>query len=84
LSAGGLLEPLPHGRYRLTASGRQRAARVVRAYRLWQRFLERNPDLASTLVDLDAEALEEQLSPEVIRDLETELAATGRLPAIVG
>jgi manganese/zinc/iron transport system permease protein len=71
LARQGLIEPTAAGRFRLTEAGSAKAGEVARAHRVWQRFLERNPQMAATLVDLDAGALEEQLSPEMIRSLET-------------
>ncbi len=52
----------------------------MRAHRLWELFLQRNPELAGSLVDLDVDAIDEQLAPETIRELEAELVAWGRLP----
>jgi manganese/zinc/iron transport system permease protein len=75
-----LVEARSAERYRLTPAGVRRAAQVVRAHRLWQLFLERNAELASSLADLDLDALDEQLTPETIAELEAELAALGRLP----
>jgi manganese/zinc/iron transport system permease protein len=73
LAADRLVERLPEDRYRLTSAGSARAAQVVRAYRLWQRFLEQSPELASSLADLDVDTLEEHLAPETIRALEANL-----------
>lgn len=74
LATDELVQAMPGDHYRLTPAGVSRAAQVVRAHRLWQLFLQRNPELASSLVDLDIDTLDEQLSPEIIRELEAELA----------
>jgi Mn-dependent DtxR family transcriptional regulator len=66
----------------LTPQGRDYAAKVVRGYRLWQRFLTEYPDQSSSLVDLDVQHIDEHLTPEVIRGLERELSAEGKLPLL--
>jgi manganese/zinc/iron transport system permease protein len=66
----------------LTPRGQDYAAKVVRGYRLWQRFLTEYPDQSSSLVDLDVQQIDDHLTPDVIRSLEQELIAEGRLPQL--
>lgn len=64
----------------LTPSGLEYARRVIRGYRIWQRFLIEYPDQSSTLTDLDVQHVDERLPVDVIRSLERKLLADGRLP----
>ncbi len=66
--------------YRLTSAGRQAAARLVRAHRLWELFLIEQARIAPDHVDRDADAIEHVLPEHVIADLERQLIAEGRLP----
>ncbi|HEV3006965.1 MAG TPA: metal ABC transporter permease [Pirellulales bacterium] len=77
----GLLTALSDGRYLATAAGLALAARVTRGYRLWQRFLAEQPELAGTFARLDVESADDLLPPEVVADLEAGLRRDGRLPA---
>jgi manganese/zinc/iron transport system permease protein len=74
LAADDLVQPTGSDRYRLTPAGIERASHVARTHALWRLFLEQNPELSGSLVDLDIDTLDEQLSPEVIRGLEAKLA----------
>jgi manganese/zinc/iron transport system permease protein len=66
--------------YRLTPAGRDQAARLVRAHRLWELFLIEQARIAPDHVDRDADAIEHVLPEHVIADLERQLIAEGRLP----
>lgn len=58
---------------RLTARGRDEAARVVRKHRLWELYLTRRLELASDHVHRPAEAMEHALSDAAVADLERQL-----------
>lgn len=66
--------------WRLTDSGVARAASVVRAHRMWEAYLRKSADIDRDLVDPDAVVIEGVLPPDVVADLEAELAREGRLP----
>jgi len=71
------------GRVELTPRGAERARRVVRAHRLWERYLIEYADAAPSHVDLSADAVEHSLSPALVADLEDALRKRG-LPAANG
>ena len=75
----GLIET-PGESIRLTEKGVAEAMRLTRVHRLWELFLVRCADIATDHVDRDADDVEHALPPEVIKELEAELAAEGRLP----
>lgn len=77
----GLLEPRAGG-WALTESGQQEAARAARADRLGRLFLTRHAELASGVANLDSDTLDEALGPEMVAQLESELAQQGRLPRV--
>lgn len=58
---------------RLTARGRDEAARVVRKHRLWELYLTRRLELASDHVHRPAEAMEHALTDAAVADLERQL-----------
>lgn len=64
----------------LTEPGMEYAGRIVRGYRIWQRFLIEYPDQSSSLVGLDVQHVDEALPADVVRTLETKLVDEGRLP----
>ena len=66
--------------WRLTDSGRVRAARVVRTHRLWEHYLLTDANIDRDLIDPDAEVIEKILPKDVIARLESELIEAGRLP----
>ncbi|HEX4149810.1 MAG TPA: hypothetical protein VHY20_12515, partial [Pirellulales bacterium] len=78
----GLAESSGGGRFRLTAAGWQRAARVTRGYRLWETFLREYPDLAHGYANLDAESVDELLPRSIITELESSLKQAGRWPEL--
>lgn len=66
---------------RLTDRGRLEARRLTRNHRLWEQFLVAYADLAPSHVDRSADFVEHVLSPEMVAELERQLAEIGRLPA---
>jgi manganese/zinc/iron transport system permease protein len=68
----------------LTELGRRDALRVTRNHRLFEQFLVTHAELAPSHVDRSADYVEHVLSPEMIAELEAELAAVGRLPRQLG
>ncbi|MCG8508774.1 MAG: metal ABC transporter permease, partial [Rhodospirillales bacterium] len=68
-------------RLRLTRSGRRDARRITRNHRLWEQFLVAYADLAPSHVDRSADFVEHVLSPEMVAELERQLAEIDRLPA---
>jgi manganese/zinc/iron transport system permease protein len=79
----GLLRLTPEGAL-LTAGGRAHALRITRNHRLWEQFLVSYAELAPSHVDHSADLVEHVLSPEMVAELERELAAVGRLPRRLG
>lgn len=66
----------------LTATGQTAAAAVVRRHRLWEHYLIRRADFDAGHVDRGADELEHLLPPDLLLQLETELAQTrAPLPA---
>lgn len=72
----GVVVELPAGRIRLTRGGAVDARRIVHEHRLWETYLIHHADIAPSHVDRDADAIEHVLSPEIIAELESILAAT--------
>jgi manganese/zinc/iron transport system permease protein len=62
-------------RVELTETGWNAAAQVVRQHRLWETYLIEYADIAPSHVDRDADAIEHVLSPELVAELESLLAA---------
>jgi manganese/zinc/iron transport system permease protein len=58
--------------------------RITRNHRLWEQFLVSYAELAPSHVDHSADLVEHVLSPEMVAELERELAAVGRLPRRLG
>jgi len=69
--------------FSLTPAGVAYASRVVRGYRIWQRFLTEYPDQSSSLVGLDVQQVDDVLPPDVVSALEAKLVDEGRLPRTV-
>jgi manganese/zinc/iron transport system permease protein len=65
------------GELRLTDAGLAHGARVGRNHRLWERYLVRHADIASSHVDWSVDQVEHVLSDELVAELEAELAADG-------
>ncbi|MGE3163310.1 MAG: iron chelate uptake ABC transporter family permease subunit [Planctomycetota bacterium] len=68
----------------LTPAGQTKAARLVRAQRLWSLYLLRHAEIDRDLVDLDVEFVEQVLPAPMVAELESELARSGRLPPSPG
>lgn len=68
-------------RYTLTPQGRQQAATIVRAHRLWELFLIDQASIAPDHADRDADSIEHVLPEDIITRLEQQLKETGKLPA---
>jgi manganese/zinc/iron transport system permease protein len=64
----------------LTQTGLVRAAQMTRNHRLWELFLIEGAGIAADHVDRDADSIEHVLTPEMIAQLEEQLASTGQLP----
>jgi len=60
-------------RFMFTDEGFARAAKLVRAHRLWELYLIHHADIAPDHVHRDADELEHVLTPDVVRSLEAEL-----------
>lgn len=76
------LAPAPTASLQLSEEGFGEAARVTRNHRLWELYLIRHADIAPSHVDRDADLVEHILGPEMVRQLEEELARGPRVPAM--
>jgi manganese/zinc/iron transport system permease protein len=66
----------------LTDRGLKEAARLTRQHRLWELYLITYADIAPSLVDRDADAIEHVLDPEIVAELEALLeTAHAEVPA---
>ncbi len=74
----GLVERTPEGA-RLSQPGLEKARQLVRAHRLWERFLIERADIAPDHVDRDADVIEHLLGREIVTELEERLAGEGAL-----
>jgi manganese/zinc/iron transport system permease protein len=79
MAARGLIRRTD-GALALTAPGLDLARRITRRHRLWEEFLVRHADQATTHVDRSADAVEHALSDSMILELEQTLRQRGRLP----
>jgi manganese/zinc/iron transport system permease protein len=70
----GYIELPRPGQLGLSESGFGEASRVTRNHRLWEHFMIRFADIAPSHVDRDADMVEHVLGPEIVRQLEDELA----------
>lgn len=61
--------------YQLTPAGLADAWQVARSHRLWELFLITQADTAASEVDQNADAVEHMLDPEMVAQLEEELAS---------
>jgi len=58
------------GRFALTGNGWEEASRVVRNHRLWEAYLIKYADIATSQVDHEADRIEHVLDPALVRELE--------------
>lgn len=65
-------------RWRLTDAGRAESRRILRNHRLWEQYLIRYADVASSHVDWSADRLEHILSPALMKELEQALEESVR------
>lgn len=70
------VEPSGDG-WRLTATGRREATRVMRNHRLWELYLARRLDLPPDHVHRDAEDMEHVLPPDVVAEIDRLLGHPG-------
>ena len=73
-----------NGTVQLTESGLREAAAVTKTHRLWELFLMEQADIPADHVDRDADDVEHLLPQHLLERLEARLAATGRLPQVIG
>ena len=70
----GWLQPAADpGAVRLTPAGAAQALRVVRNHRLWELYLIRHAEVATSRVDRGADRIEHVLGPELVAELEAQL-----------
>ncbi len=72
LIAGGFAEAGPQG-YELTAEGRTYALQVIRAHRLWERYLADETGVRTTELHARAEKAEHRITPEEADALDARL-----------
>lgn len=80
----GLMVAAAGGTVRLTPHGMERAARMVRDHRLWEKYLITHADVAPSRVDRDADAIEHVLDTAMIAELQALLdddESRGAVPA---
>jgi manganese/zinc/iron transport system permease protein len=63
-----------NGAYVLTARGAAEARRAARNHRLWELYLLQHADMAPAVVDRGADQIEHALDPEVLHELQAQLA----------
>ncbi len=80
-SAGLVVGAPREHHWQLTERGFHQAADVTRRHRLWELYLIECADLAADHVDRDADLVEHVMPPELVGELERQLARAGRLPA---
>ncbi len=71
----GLLQPAPlePESVRLTPAGAAQALQIVRNHRLWELYLIRHADVATSRVDRGADRIEHVLEPDLVAELEAQL-----------
>lgn len=65
----GFVEITHSGTIRLTDEGARRAVEAMRVFQLWKLLLAEYPEQAALATDLDFEAAERKLPPEIMREL---------------
>ena len=72
----GLVIFAQHGNtFQMTSVGLTESCKVARNHRMWELFLIRHADIAPGHVDRDADEIEHVLDPDIIEELQKELAA---------
>ena len=70
----GWLQPAADpGAVRLTPAGAAQALRIVRNHRLWELYLIRHAEVATSRADRGADRIEHVLGPELVAELEAQL-----------
>jgi Mn-dependent DtxR family transcriptional regulator len=67
----GLVRVVPNARVSLSAEGCREAARNVHDHRLWELYLIKYADVATSQVDRDADAIEHVLDAQMVAELES-------------
>ena len=80
----GLLQPAPLDPHsvRLTPAGAAQALRIVRNHRLWELYLIRHADVATSRVDRGADRIEHVLEPDLVAELEAQLDGQAERAAV--
>ena len=73
LIASNWAEETESGYMRLTKRGESRAIELIRAHRLWERYLVDREGVAMDAVHTEADRREHELTPEEVEKLDTEL-----------
>jgi manganese/zinc/iron transport system permease protein len=74
---------LGQGEVELTPLGLRRAAELTKTHRLWELYMMQHAGIAADHVDRDADDVEHLLPESLLVELEQQLAAEHRLPAVV-
>ena len=79
-----LLQPAPLEPHslRLTPAGAAQALRIVRNHRLWELYLIRHADVATSRVDRGADRIEHVLEPDLVAELEAQLDGQAERAAV--
>ena len=76
----GLLNQSGDQAWRLTRQGAAESRRIARNHRLWEMYLVQYADIAPSHVDRDADLIEHVLEPDIVAELEEQLAASSGVP----
>jgi manganese/zinc/iron transport system permease protein len=66
--------------WRLTTQGATESQRIARRHRLWEMYLMQYADIAPSHVDRDADLIEHVLDPDIVAELEEQLATMPGVP----
>lgn len=77
-----MIAPAPRGTLLLSDAGRERGARIARNHALWEQYLISHADVAPSHVDWSVDQVEHVLSDALVAELEAELNARYRAPAL--
>ena len=73
LIASGWAEDGEQGNVRLTETGEARAVELIRAHRLWERYLVDREGMSLDAIHTEADRREHEMTPEELEKLDTEL-----------